>query len=61
MPDDKNMRDQKDRSRVAGQQDWEVDYMMEKTGASKEEVERAIAAVGNDRNKVEEYLRNRKS
>jgi len=60
MPDDKNLRDQKDRSRVAADEKWEMSYMMEKTGASREEIERAIAAVGNSREKIEEYLRKRK-
>jgi hypothetical protein len=61
MPDDKNIRDQRDRNRVAGDEQWEISYMMEKTGASREAVEKAIAAVGNNREKVEEYLKNRRS
>ena len=61
MPDDKNIRDQKDRDKVAGDEQWEINYMMEKTGASSEAIEKAIAAVGNNRDKVEEYLKNRRS
>jgi hypothetical protein len=60
MADDKNIRDQRDRSRVAGDEDYEIDYLVEKTGASREEVQRAIKAVGNNREKVEEYLRGKK-
>ena len=61
MPDDKNIRDQNDRSKVAGDEQWEISYMIEKTGASREEVEKAIAAVGNNREKVEAYLNKRRS
>ena len=60
MPDDKNIRDQNDRSKMAGDEQWEMKYLMEKTGASREAIEKAIVAVGNNREKVEEYLRNRK-
>ena len=61
MPDDKNIRDQNDRSKVAGDEQWEISYMVKKTGASREEVEKAIAAVGNNREKVEAYLNKRRS
>jgi len=61
MPDNKNIRDQNDRSKVAGDEQWEISYMVEKTGASREEVEKAIAAVGNNREKVEAYLNKRRS
>jgi len=57
MADDKNLRDQRDRNRIAGNEDYEIDYMVEKTGASREEVKQAIKAVGNDRQKIEEYLK----
>ena len=56
MADDKNIRDQRDRNRVAGDEDYEIDYLVEKTGASREQVRQAIKAVGNNREKVEEYL-----
>jgi len=61
MPDDKNIRDQNDRNKVAGDEQWEISYMIEKTGASREEIEKAIAAVGNNREKVEDYLKKRRS
>jgi len=61
MPDDKKIRDQNDRSKVAGDEQWEISYMIEKTGASREEIEKAIAAVGNNRDKVEDYLKKRRS
>ena len=61
MPDNKNIRDQNDRNKVAGDEQWEISYMIEKTGASREEIEKAIAAVGNNREKVEDYLKKRRS
>ncbi len=61
MPDNKNIRDQKDRNKVAGDEQWEISYLMEKTGVSREAVEKAIEAVGNNREKVEDYLKNRRS
>jgi hypothetical protein len=57
MADDKNLRDQMDRNRVARDENYEVDYLVEKTGASREQVTEAIKAVGNNREKVEEYLK----
>ena len=60
MTDDKNLRDQRDRDRVASDEDYEIDYLVEKTGASREQVRQAIKAVGNNREKVEEYLRRNK-
>ena len=57
MADDKNLRDGRDRERVAGSEDYEVNYLAEKLKVSAEEVRRAIKLVGNSREKVEEYLR----
>ncbi len=56
MADNKDLRDQKDRSRVSGSENYELAYLEDKLGVSREEVEAAIKAVGNDRFKVEEYL-----
>ena len=52
--DDRNIGS--DRQRVAGGQDHEVQYLADKMNCSTEEVEAAIKAVGNSRDKVEEYL-----
>lgn len=49
-----------DRKRVAGGQYHEVAYMKEKLGISSQQLSGAIRAVGNDRKKVEEYLKQRK-
>jgi hypothetical protein len=56
MSDNKNKQDGRDRSRVAGNEDYELSYLEEKHGVSREQVSAAIAAVGNDREKVEQYL-----
>lgn len=59
MSDDKNKQDGRDRNKVAGNEDYELSYLEEKLGVSREQVKAAIAAVGNDREKVEQYLRGR--
>ncbi|HEU4902241.1 MAG TPA: DUF3606 domain-containing protein [Flavisolibacter sp.] len=59
MSDNNQMRGGQDRSRVAGEQEHEVRYLAEKMGVSEDEVRRAIQQVGNDRNKVEEFLTRR--
>jgi hypothetical protein len=57
MSDDKNKQDGRDRSKVAGNEDYELSYLEEKLGVSRDQVKAAIAAVGNDREKVEAYLK----
>jgi hypothetical protein len=57
MADDKNKRDGRDRSRVSGSEEYELQYLAEKLNVSAEEVRRAIEQVGNSREKVEEYLK----
>ena len=49
-----------DRSKVAGGQDYELQYEKEKTGASKEQIKKAIKTQGNRRNKVEKKLKKSK-
>ncbi|MBZ0099935.1 MAG: DUF3606 domain-containing protein [Taibaiella sp.] len=60
MPDNKDMQGKQDRSRVAGGEDYEVQYLVEKFKVSADVVKEAIASVGNSRDAVEEYIRNRK-
>ena len=60
MSDDKNKQDGRDRSRVSGIDDYELNYLEEKLGVSREQVLAAIASVGNDRKKVEDYLSSNK-
>lgn len=57
MPDNKNLRGKQDRQRVAANEDYELDYLRKKFGVTTTKVLEAIHAVGNDRHKVEEYLR----
>ena len=57
MADNKDLRDGRDRSKVAGDEEYEVTYLAQKLNVSAEEVRRAIEQVGNSREKVEEYLR----
>jgi hypothetical protein len=59
MADNKRNKGGRDRSRVAGGQEWEMAYLREKMGVSTQAINGAIRAVGNDRKKVEAYLRNR--
>jgi len=49
-----------DRSKVAGGQDYEVNYEKEKTGASREQIKKAIKEVGNHRKQVEKKLKKSK-
>ncbi|RYD97383.1 MAG: DUF3606 domain-containing protein [Sphingobacteriales bacterium] len=57
MADNKDMRDGRDRSRVAGEEQYEVQHLAEKFNVSAEEVRRVISEVGNSREKIEERLR----
>ena len=57
MADDKDVRDGRDRSRVSGSEDYELQHLAEKLNVSTEEVRRAIEQVGNSREKLEEFLR----
>jgi translation elongation factor EF-Ts len=57
MPDNKEKIGGQDRTRVADNEDYEIQYMVEKTGASREEVKKAIEKVGNNREKVIEFLK----
>ena len=56
MADNKNIQDGRDRSQIDGNDANELSYIQEKLGVSREQVKEAIAAVGNSRDKVEEYL-----
>lgn len=57
MADDKNLRDGRDRSRVSGSEEYELQHIAEKLNVSTEEVRRAIEQLGNSRERIEEYLR----
>jgi hypothetical protein len=61
MADDKNIRDGRDRSRVSGSEEYELQYLAEKLNVSTEEIRRAVEKVGNSREKIEEYLKGNQS
>ena len=54
MADDKSKQGQKDRSRVAGDEPYEVEYFASKHGLSQAQARDLIAKVGNDRAKLDE-------
>ncbi len=57
MADNKNIQDGRDRSQVSGNEDYEVEYVAKSLGVSTDQVRAAISAVGNSREKIEEYLK----
>lgn len=61
MADDKNLRGGRDRLRISANEQYEIRYMAEKLGVSENEVRKAIQQIGDNREKVEEYLRNSKN
>ena len=56
MPTETNRGRAQDRAKVAGGQDYEVNYEAGKIGASKDNVRQAVKDVGNSRKKVEQKL-----
>jgi hypothetical protein len=56
MADNPNIRSGQDRKRVNVNQEHEVRWWTQKWGVSREELEKAVQAVGTSVNKVEEYL-----
>jgi len=60
MADNKNIQDGRDRSKVSGDESYELSYLEEKLGVSREQVRAAIDAVGNSREDVEAYLKKNK-
>ncbi|MEQ1956256.1 DUF3606 domain-containing protein [Mesorhizobium yinganensis] len=53
MADDKSKQDNRDRSQVAGDQEWEVGYVASKFGLSTDQVRELIDRFGNDRDVIE--------
>jgi hypothetical protein len=56
MSDNKEKRDAQDRSRVSGNEDYEIRYLSEKFGVDTAIVHKAISEVGNQREAIEEFL-----
>lgn len=46
-----------DRAKVAGGQDYEVNYEAKKTGSNATQVKQAVKSAGNSRSKVEKQLK----
>ena len=57
MADNPDKKDSRDRNRVAGGQDHEVDYFASQHGLSREQVRDLIARFGNDRATLEREAR----
>lgn len=57
MSDDKSMKDNRDRSKVSGSEEYEVNYFVQKLGVTRDQVMEAIKKVGNDRQKLEAFLK----
>lgn len=53
MADDKSKRGATDRARVSGSETYEVDYFAEKHGLTREEAQKLIDRVGNDRDALD--------
>ena len=60
MPDDKNDRGNQDRSRVSGEEQYEVRYFADKHGISVEQAQQLIDRHGNSREKLDEAARQMK-
>jgi hypothetical protein len=60
VADDLSMRGGQDRRTINLHQDFEVRDWSSKFGVTADELREAVAAVGNQASKVEEYLRSRK-
>jgi hypothetical protein len=58
MAESKNTHDGHDSSKVNGNQSYELSYLEEKYGVTRDQVKQAIAAVGNNREDVEKHLMN---
>ena len=52
MPDNKSKRGKGDRSRVAGNEGYEVNYFANKHGITREQVRGLIKRIGNNRDKL---------
>ncbi|MGE9310476.1 DUF3606 domain-containing protein [Niabella sp. CJ426] len=62
MADNKSKRDNRDRNKVSGSENYEVQYFKEKMGVSGQAVAGAIRATGsNDRKVLEAYLKKKHS
>ena len=56
MSDDKTQRSPQDASRTAMSEDYEVQYWTGKVGVTRDELQRAVSAVGNSADAVERHF-----
>jgi hypothetical protein len=56
MPDDNSHVGESDRSRIAGEKEYEVSYLARKHRLTPEQARELIARVGNDRDKLDHLL-----
>src|SRR3954447_10720832 len=52
---------EEDGERIVTDQEWEMRYIREKLHVTNEQIKNAVATVGNNRQRVEEYLKERRS
>ena len=57
MADNKNIRDERDRSQVDSQDPNELQYIADKYGVSVEDIKTIISRAGNNRNDIEKELK----
>ena len=57
MSDDKKNQDGRDRSKVSGTEDYEVEYLAKKLNVSADVVKEAIGKVGNNREDLERHIK----
>jgi hypothetical protein len=57
MSDDTTLRSPQDRTRVAMGQEHEVRYWTQRFGVSREDLQRAVDAVGNSADAIERHLK----
>ncbi|RUM95633.1 DUF3606 domain-containing protein [Pseudaminobacter arsenicus] len=57
MAGDKSKRDKRDRNRVVGDEGYEIQYLVQKTGISTEQARALVHRFGNDREKLMEEAR----
>ena len=58
MADNKNTHDGRDSSKVNGSESYELSYLEEKYGVTRDQVKEAIKLVGNKREDIEKHLMN---
>jgi hypothetical protein len=58
MTDDKSKTDNRDRLRVAADEDYELDYLVERAGITREQARELIKRYGNDRETLMKHARN---